>query len=229
MTAVRGKPAFGIWNGYAPASGPKAMPYTFDFSDTTLITDNLLDENTRGIMQFVQGMYVDNFDNPTPFVITFDVTAQRIVVPANSCGTFPVLAPDQTGFRATQSQGTIVYVQFLNVPTAWCIWGPVTVNTVPVAPASGNLSGGGIALSGVSEILLAANVNRLGYIIENPPANVNSIWINFGVGNPAAADQTSFEISPGGYFPPNGGFVFSTEQINVVGTPGDLVVAKEFV
>jgi len=219
MTAIR-RNAFGVWNGYAPSpeSGPKALPYRFDFSATNRIEGDLLNENTLNVMQFVQGMYVDNSDNAVPFTLLFRVTNQRIVVPANSQGTYMVLAPDQTQFVASMSSapGRFVDVLFLNVPTAYTQWGPVEVNATIeprplVAPASN--FGGTIAVANVAQQLFPANTIAVRRWVQNPSSNVGVLNINVGGGQ--------IELTPGQSYDTGAGPLDVTkwEIIAPVGTP----------
>lgn len=194
--------AFGIWNGYAPKAGPKALPYDFDFEGDETLTGDLLTENLRGNMEFVQGMYVDNSDNAVAFKITFGITNMRVVVPAFSQGMWPVLAPDQTTFAASLvgGGGGTVHVQFMNVPIAYTQWGPVTVNAaISLTPPVANFTDfSANTTAAESKQVVAANAARKSIIIQNPANNVESFWINFG----AAAQQgvNSIEITPGGSY-----------------------------
>lgn len=225
---VKQHPAFGVWNGYAPAGGPKAMPYEFDFSVDAEIIADLLDENTRGVMGFVQGMYVDNSDNPNPFTIIFKITNQRIVVPANSQGTYPILAPDQTAFVAstTPGDGIKVLVQFLNVPTAYTQWGPISVNAniSPTEAVSITDASTTLAVASTSQQILAANANRKYLYIENPTSEVESLWINYGGAAQEGVD--SVELTPGESL--SFGGVLPSDAIEFIAvTAGHVIIVKE--
>jgi len=227
MNAVNNA-AFGVWNGYAPASGPKALPYRFDFTTEAIIRDDFLSLNVLGVLQFVQTIYVDNQRNPNPFTIIFGVTNQRLVVPALTQGFYAVMAPDQTTFVAstTPGVGVLVDVIFMNVPMPISQWGPisVTANVSPVFVGDFEDRSGTVAVGGTSQQLAAANANRRGLIVQNPTSQLGSIWINFGAA--AAADLTSIEIAPGGQW--QSGSYVTTQAVNIVAADtGHVFIAKE--
>ncbi len=112
--------AFSVFNGFAPTEGPKALPIQFDFSAATSFDVNLLTENTNGVIQFVQSIWVENHNNPSPLVITFQGTGQIIKVPAFAQGCWPVFSTDQVVFNLStlQNAAAIGKVILLNVPMA---------------------------------------------------------------------------------------------------------------
>lgn len=62
-------------------------------------------------------------------------------------------------------------------------------------------------MNGAAQLVLAANANRLDYSVFNPSSvtlnpNGDNLYVKFIAS--AAADGTSWEILPGGYFPPSG-------------------------
>lgn len=82
---------------------------------------------------------------------------------------------------------------------------------------------GTITATGVSQLLMAANANRSGFLVQN--LGSNPMHINaFGV---AADDQTSFTIAPGAFFPPEN-YPITTGAITILGTIGDKFAAKEW-
>lgn len=131
MSSANSKPAFGVFNGLAPEELPKGLPYTYDFSTDTAVSFDLQLENTNGIIQMVQSVYVDNSDNNAALTLRFTITGQRLVVPANSQGIWPVIAPLQTQITAstTPAADLRVHIILLNVPMPYTQWGPITVNT----------------------------------------------------------------------------------------------------
>jgi hypothetical protein len=81
-----------------------------------------------------------------------------------------------------------------------------------------------ITTGGTSEQLMAANADRINFVVQNPSSEIESLFINFG----AAAHPTSgnsIELAPGGYW-----IGTSTDAVNVVAaTTGHKVIAKELV
>ncbi len=83
---------------------------------------------------------------------------------------------------------------------------------------------GTIATTGVSQVALAANTGRSGYTIQNR-STTNPMYVNeLGA---ASTGLGSFEIPPGGFFPPNGAPVH-TNAVQILGTAGDLYTAREW-
>jgi hypothetical protein len=223
---------FQIFNGLAPRDGqPKALPYTFDFTALATQTLELLLSETTGQFEFVQGIYVDNSLNANSVTFTFPITNQKLVVPANAQGCFPVIAPELSRIVATATIGMTVPVLLVNIPLPFTQWGPTTLNVTNVNPAQGTFTPRStfIAATGVSQALVAINANRKLLLIEAPSANAASIFINpTGAASlNAGATPDSFEILPGGYWPPSNVNVITTQAVTVTGTINDKVIAME--
>lgn len=217
-----------------------SLPYTFDFSTTSSISDDLELEESQGQIDFVSGIYVDNRSNgntTADFVITFPGTGQTINVPPQAQGIFPVIAVQGCKFVATCAAAVFVTVQFLNCPVPTTQWGPVSVtitnvnaNFNPVQITYTDRSGA-IVAGGVAQQLAAVNAARKGIMIINPVsaasqgiATAESIFINFTTA--AVVSPPSIEISPGGSFNP--GNLVSTELISIIAaTTGHKFTAKE--
>lgn len=211
------KTEFPVWNGYAPLQGgPKAVPISLDFGTLSSIDFDLIDSVQRGVIDFVQSVWVDNSDNTDELTLLFGQTAQRLVVPALAQGLWPVIAP--SGLRCTASTIAVaslkVQLIFLNVPMPMTQFGPVSVTanvtasatpiTGPYTDASGNTT------ADVSTTLFAANAAAKRRIVQNPPINPESIWINFG-GVAAVKSSPSWEIVPGDKFDTGTGPIDRTE------------------
>lgn len=242
MSGLFQRTAFGIFNGMAPVTigpegqqlpAPKCLPYRFDFSSVSEITDDLLTENISGELKFVQSVYINNRDNDVEFRIKFAVTNQEIVCPANCTGIFPVFAPDQTKFTGTMTAqaNRIVEVLFLNIPMPLTQWGPTTVNianvTATFTPTKGAFSdASNTTTPATSTILFASNANAIRRVVQNPSSNVESLWINFG--GAAASSSDSIEITPGGKFDTDTGPIDTTEW-TIIAVNAIPYVAKEMV
>lgn len=223
-----GRPAFQIFNGLAPAGGPKGIPITLDFSTASSIKIDLLPEEVVQAIEFVQGAYVDNSSNGAALTLTFEITGQKLVVPANSQGTWPILAPESTKFTAatTPGAGVAPVLILVNVPLPYSTWGPITVNAPALTPARGAMTNrsGSIAVANTSQQLMAANAARTGLIIENPISAagqgigaVETLYINISGAAAVVDGGTSIELAPGGVYYSGAGPV-PTSQINVIAT-----------
>lgn len=220
-------PGFPVFNGYAPTEGPRALAVDLDHSVKTSIDIDLYREETAGIINVIQSVWVDNSNNDFPLTLTFQGTGQRLVIPATAQGLWPVIAPEKPSFNSASSGGVDVTIILLNVPMPMMQFGPVNV-TVPVA--TGTFTNRGIELDtgGVSEQIMAADITRKRIIIQNPPSEFESLFINFGA---AATDNSatidSIELAPGETFDSASGPV-STETVNVIAaTTSHKIIAKE--
>ena len=80
-----------------------------------------------------------------------------------------------------------------------------------------------ILVTGNSQIAIAANPLRSGYVLQN--VSNKDMWINEVA--TATVDSGSFKFVAGSFFPPQG-FPITTGDINIVGTAGDHFVAREW-
>jgi len=80
---------------------------------------------------------------------------------------------------------------------------------------------GTIAAGGTSQLLVAANADRQGLVIQNPSSAIESLFINFTAD--ATVDTDSFELLPGEKWTSN-----SVEEVNIIAvTTGHVFIAKE--
>lgn len=223
---------FPVFNGYAPAQGPKALPVTLDFTvDTTIVIDFTAAEESNGI-SFVQSVWVDNSANPNALNLFFDVTQQNIVVPAFAQSVFPIIATLKSKCTASTLAvvPTLLRAIFVNVPMASEMWGPATVNiaSVNLNPIQGVFidRSGVIAAIGVSQAIMAINAGRKRFFIQNPSSAIESLFFNF-TGAAVVGGPGSLELLPGGSYDSSMGPV-STEAIAVAAaTAGHVFIAKE--
>jgi len=84
---------------------------------------------------------------------------------------------------------------------------------------------GALTGTGDSELLMDANATRSGWLMQN--IDVTSMWVNDT--GAAAVPNTigSWEVAPGGIFPP-AGFPVLTGQIHISGTNAAKYTAREW-
>ena len=91
-------------------------------------------------------------------------------------------------------------------------------------------SDGTITATGVSQMLLAANVNRSGWAVlaVGNADRDTTMWVQ-ELGGVAAIGGAngSMPVAPGVLFPPPG-FPLSTAQINITGNAGDTYIVREW-
>jgi hypothetical protein len=218
--------AWQTFNGFAPRGVPKGMPLTFDFASAASYEIDLSTSEVFQQLEFAQQVWVDNADNDAELTITFATTGQRIIVPPNSQGVFPVIEPLQQKFTiATISAEELeVALILLNVPMPDFVWNVQGAGGRPFVTGSYTDHSGTIAVGGTSQVAIAANISRKKVIIQNPITESEVLYVNFGA---AAGAGDSFEILPGGSYTEDGPQV-STQEIQVnAATGGHVFVAKE--
>lgn len=84
---------------------------------------------------------------------------------------------------------------------------------------------GVIAVTGVAQQLLAANPNRSGFIMQNDGAHNMEVNDLGAATTTPVANNGSFVVLPGGYFPPMC-YPVSTGAISIIGTINDTFTAR---
>lgn len=84
---------------------------------------------------------------------------------------------------------------------------------------------GTIVATGTAQTLLAANVLRSGWVMQN--RGVNPMYVNeiATAATAVSANDGSFIVQPGAFFPPVG-YPLSTGAVSVLGTIGDAYVVR---
>jgi hypothetical protein len=96
-----------------------------------------------------------------------------------------------------------------------------------ITPGQENLvdASGVIAATGVAQVLLAANANRSGFILQNDGSH-NMEINDLGVATTTpTANNGSFVVVPGAYFPP-AGYPVSTGAISIIGNTNDAYTVR---
>jgi hypothetical protein len=75
-------------------------------------------------LSYIQGVYIDNADNPQSLTLTCNQTGHRLKIAPNSQGFFPIFAPTPPFFTATSPVTGPVTVNliFYNVPVQGQSW-----------------------------------------------------------------------------------------------------------
>lgn len=213
---------FSVNNVVIPRDGPRCVSATLDFSSQNTIEIEGLLITTLGVMDYIQGMYIDNGDNPDPISFIAQQTRQRITCPPFSQGYYALLITNPPTITATTSAEADkkIKVHFYNVPIQSQTWS-VEANTpapppVPVIDYF-TYSENAVIMDGSSRIIFGPGATVAGFIIVNEAGN-DPITINLS-GNDAALGGITL----------NGGENFSFDNpyfvgtITAVGTSGDVV------
>lgn len=199
-----------------------SIPDILDFAAGFSLNRNYdLTAFARSVDAFsIQGIFIDNSNNPLSVVtITIGGTNQKFIIPAGAQGTARVFnAPGSTlNLNAVSSANGKTVIDLLNFPVDNFIWQntssgiPVvisgTVNVRPVSVTSQDLTGF-IVVGGLGQELTPALVTRVSMLIENPAtaggqgiAAAESLFVRIGNDPAGVNDGTSYEVTPGGYWP----------------------------
>jgi hypothetical protein len=118
---------FGTHNAVLPKEGPIVIPTNLDFSTVTGLATQTIDlslQIQQGFISYVQGFFVDNFDNTAMLTIVIDETNQRFKIPAGKQAYFPAMFGDSAKctVSTTQANGLVVPMFLVNFPVDAMIW-----------------------------------------------------------------------------------------------------------
>ena len=191
-----------VFNGLAPKQGPKMLGQVLDFSAVSEIDIDLFEQIVTGQIDYIQTIYVNNTDNNNAIQFEFEGTRQVLNVPANASGNFPVFVSGNS-VRVKVTTPAVADLEipiiWLNVPMPLTQWGPVnvTANVSTAVQAGAATLVSDNTTAGTSAALLAANAAAIRRVVQNPPTNAESIFINFGG---VAASALTLALAPGQSF-----------------------------
>lgn len=229
MQAVTQLNAVAVDTGKPPTHGSKAIPITYDFSQGASWNTDLSLLKQQGKIGSVQSVFIDNSQNNQTVTITMTGLGQRISVPAGYQGIFPVFVTDKPVFTVDSAGNGIATIAFSNAHQNAAMWatspsqvnvsGTIATTNAALDPTvSGNRinttskpaviaytdRSGTVAAAGVSQQLLAANANRVGFIVMNIDAvNQEDMGINLtgGAASIGAAGTLTLAASGGAGYP----------------------------
>lgn len=115
--------AYKVFNGLAPIDDEVlATPYAVDMNGVASRTFDMVMEDAAETFDNVQAVWVDNADNASPLTITFLGTGQRLKIPANAQGMFPVIAPAPLQFNVATAGNLTINLIFMNAPQPLLGW-----------------------------------------------------------------------------------------------------------
>lgn len=225
-------PSFQITARRNPSQGSRAIQLLFDLTTASEISGDLLLEIEGGHIDFLQSVKIDNSDNASQFIMEFPGIGShgdRIVVPPNTMGTYPIfVTPGRLLYTARTAGGVTVLITLFNIELPYVNWSTIAPpQPLPTSVVTGveNDHSGVIAAANVSQVAIPANANALRRVIQNPSANIGSLWIRTGA--VATEDEFSQELLPGQEFDTAFG-PLTTAVINIISaTINATYMAKE--
>ncbi len=240
MKSATVKSYYKVSNVVLPPEGPVIVPVELDFSADALIDIDGYQIVASGKLSYIQSVYIDNADNANDLTLTAGLTNQRIIAPAGSQGYYPIFlgVPPHCKAETVAVADLKIKIYFANVPLMAGVWGsdagggggggltdaelratPVQMERAGVAYTDRSIAN----LSGIDELLMAANPDRSILIISNEGATPIAVNLSGGVaalntaGNITLAAGGSITLDEG---PPTG-------DINIIGTANADVTAFE--
>jgi len=102
--------------------GPLAIPMLADLSAATSFDIDLSAWQEQKLIDFINGVYIDNADNGSAVDLICNGTNQKVICPANSQGYFTLMIPNPPTFRAETAGGVVVPLIFYNIPMFPIVW-----------------------------------------------------------------------------------------------------------
>lgn len=115
---------YGMNNVLIPKGGPACVEAILDFSNAAEILIDGEEIVSRGQIEYLQGVYIDNADNIDPLSLTMGTTGQRITAAPHTQGYYAILIPNPPKIIANTTQGANqrFRVHFYNVPIQSLVW-----------------------------------------------------------------------------------------------------------
>jgi hypothetical protein len=203
---------FKVSNIILPQEGPIVVPVELDFSGESQIDIDGLLLLWSGKISFIQGVYIDNLDNPEPVSLTNSITRQRITAPANSQGYYDIFCPNplQLVAETVVAADLKIKMHFYNVPIQSQIW----PNGSGANSANPTYTARNVALDGTSQTVNGP-ISKL--VIQNPTGN-GTVKVNLAGGDALA---TGIELAAGGSLVLDSGI---ENNFTVSGTNGQTLI-----
>ena len=204
-----------VANSTIPPEGPKAIPFSVNFSTNPSYSLNILNIIRSGAISRAQTIFVDNSANSAAVTITSAITSSAIIAPPYSQGYYPVLVPNPPNLTFVSSGSATVNFQLINVPMPSSVWlvsgtqgtyvagallvkesaldgtianNKVATSATPAATAAVGGNAFSVATGGTAVTAILAGAITQGAIITNPFNATESLFIDLV--NTAQASQS---------------------------------------
>jgi len=100
-----------------PSGGMLTVPISLDFRTATEFECDFTELIQQNHIDFISGVFIDNWDNDEPIVLQMSGSQQRVICPASSQMYAPLLAPNPPVIIASSvNTGVVISAQFYNIP-----------------------------------------------------------------------------------------------------------------
>lgn len=183
---------FDVFPMVLPEEGPRTVPDRIDFLANETQEIDLSQLTGNKWLDYVSGVYIDNLGNTGAITLTCSGSNQRVTVPADYAGYFPLLLPNPPKVLLQHTATETVTFQWYNIPVFPLLipgashGGGGTANSniesiggipvdgsgnLPVKQVTPILASLSLALSGASETIVTAGQANNYLIIQNPVGN----------------------------------------------------------
>lgn len=109
---------YATFNAVLPPEGPLSYRFPLDFSKVASVEVDMTGPITAEELSYINGAYVDNYDNANPLEIKVANSMQRIRIPAGKAAYVPLMVTGAAVVTCStpSAPGLIVPVYMVNFP-----------------------------------------------------------------------------------------------------------------
>lgn len=223
---------FEVFPMVLPEMGPRSVPDKISFVANQVEELDLTQLIDNGWLDYISGVYVDNFGNSGTITLVCSGTNQRFIIAPDTAGYYPLLLPNSPKVMLTNTASEIVTFQWYNIPVFPIVvkgnvaadsnvniaevGGVPIIGAIPVALAGPTITDYSAALTGGDDELIALGEAAHYLLIVNPTGNA-TITVNLAGGD---ASVSGFEILAGGNYECVNGVA---NAVHISGTAADTV------
>lgn len=221
MTQVQVNAPVIVSLGEVPCEGRKDFPFKLDFSTGLSQDIDFTQFYTQGTIKSIQGIFVNNRGNVAEILIEMSGTKQVIAIAPGAQAYLPVLAKDPPFINVSCTNGaSVCFLHVLNFfvpPFMWnqtftvaiasldaiIVNGRLNVRTTPAAFAQETNRSGTIAVGGTGQVLMATNLSRLQWNLQNPVTATETLQFSkFTIAGPW------YDLAPGAFASDSGSTIY---------------------
>lgn len=179
---------FEVFPMVLPEMGPRTVPDKISFVagqveelDLTQLIDN-------GWLDYISGVYVDNFGNAGTITLVCSGSNQRFIIAPDTAGYYPLLIPNSPKVTLLNTESETVTFQWYNIPIFPVVVKGATL-PAPVSPTGPTVSEFTLSMAGGDEQLIPAGGASHFLYLENPTGN-SPVTVNLAGGDASVSGIT---------------------------------------